>query len=239
MLETPPPVKLVQCEHWALTVTEFAWPQLMMLKMHEYDFMQSRVLESRVNGDTHSCRVHQANEHKAWLCCEHLEDLMFVESEPSTEDDSFFFSLFPVIWPLVITILLLLLLLFCVISKNLGGRCQRSTECTEWPTDKEPRALRLMWSEGHVWTFTCAPELHSALLFKLYKTVLGLNVFLAVMWQLASFVIFFVSSMVDIKFKNISWNIDRKMKSGHGTTIKLCVCTEQVIICLPISDNVR
>lgn len=149
----------------------------------------------------------------------------------------FFFSLFPVILPLVITILLLLL--FCVIWKNMGGRGRRSTECTEWPTDKEPRALRLMWSEGHVWTFTCAPELHSALLFKLYKTVLGLNVFLVVMWWLASFVIFFVSSMVDIKFKNISWNIDRKMKSGYGTTIKSCVCTEQVIICLPLLENMK
>lgn len=134
----------------------------------------------------------------------------------------FFFSpLFPVIWPLVITILLLL---FCVIWKNLEGRGQRSTECTEWPTDKEPRALRLMWLEGHVWTFTCAPELHSALLFKLYKTVLGLNVFLAVMWRLASFVIFFVSSMVDIKFKNISWQkkwlrynykVVRLYRAGH------------------------
>lgn len=151
----------------------------MMLKMHEYDFMQSRVLERRV-WDTHSCSSSQWTQSLAVSWLEHLEDLRFVESEPSIEDDSFFFSLslslFPVIWPLVITILLL----FCVIWKNLEGRGQRSTECTEWPTDKEPRALRLMWSEGHVWTFTCAPELHSALLFKLY-TVLGLNVFLAVM----------------------------------------------------------
>lgn len=48
----------------------------------------------RVNGDTHSCRVHQANDELAALWREHLKDLMFVESEPSMEDDSFFFLFF-------------------------------------------------------------------------------------------------------------------------------------------------
>lgn len=64
----------------------------MMLKMHEYDFMQSRVLERRV-WDTHSCSSSQWTQSLAVSWLEHLEDLRFVESEPSIEDDSFFFSL--------------------------------------------------------------------------------------------------------------------------------------------------